>query len=432
MKPEIRVRLTLMDILDAVLEQGRSLTVVLPEYLNQFTDKRDQALIQFCAYGIFRGFFRLDFFIKKLASRPIKDKKIYYLLLIGFFQISVSRIPDFAVVNTLVETVKKIKLFSAASFVNALLREYLRQKDNLQEEVEKSPSAYYAHPTWLINSLKTAWPDNWKNICIANNQLPPMWLRINPLQVNPKTYLELLEKNDIAIAAHHGAACCLQTPVDVSMLPQFNQGWVSVQDGAAQFAAELLDLKPDQTILDACAAPGGKTVHILEKEPKLAKLIAIDKDAARTMRIQENLQRLRLTAEVRVADATFPESWWDKQLFDRILLDAPCSATGVIRRHPDIKLLRQAKDITVLAKQQLTLLNVLWPLLKPQGKLLYATCSILPQENTQIIEAFCRTHTNAHCLPLNLPAGRQTTHGWQILPGENNQDGFFYALLQKE
>jgi 16S rRNA (cytosine967-C5)-methyltransferase len=430
MKPEIRVRLALIDILAEVLEHKRSLTLVLPNYLKEFTDTRDQALIQFCAYGICREFFQLDFFIKKLSSKPIKDKKIYYLLLIGLYQLSASRIPNFAVVNTLVDTAKKIKLLSTTGFINAILREFARQQIDLNMELEKNPITQYSHPTWLMDLLKSAWPDQWRNICISNNEQPPMWLRINQQKVDPKVYIDLLEQNNIAVKTHDGVTCCLQEPIDVMNLPNFNEGWVSVQDASAQYAAELLDLQPGQVVLDACAAPGGKTGHILEKQPLLAKLIALDKDATRAIKIKENLQRLKLSAEVIVGDAEKPATWWNNELFDRILIDAPCSATGVIRRHPDIKLLRQAEDIPALAQQQLALLNALWPLLKPNGKLVYATCSVLPQENEQVIAAFCQQH-KAKCLPIHLPFGVNTAHGHQLFPGDHHMDGFFYTTLFK-
>lgn len=430
MKPEIRVRLALIDILQEVLEQQHSLTLVLPNYLKEFSDQRDQALVQFCAYGICRDYLRLDAVIKKLTTRPIKDQQIYYLLLMGIYQIMSSRIPDFAVVNTTVEAAKALKLTFAAGFINGVLREFLRKKNDLTKELDDNPITKWSHPLWLIDYLKSSWPTQWEEICTANNQMPPMWLRINQQQIDSTVYLELLQKNNLPVTYHSGVTCCLQDPIEVESLPGFSQGHISVQDAAAQFAAELLDLQANQLILDACAAPGGKTCHILEKMPNVAKVIALDKDAERVTRIQDNLSRLKLKAEIVIADAAKPAAWWDKQLFDRILLDAPCSATGVIRRHPDIKILRHAKDIPLFVEQQLQLINALWPLLKPNGKLLYATCSILPQENEMVIASFCK-HNDVQALPIKLPHGMPTAHGWQLIPGTNNMDGFFYALLQK-
>lgn len=267
-------------------------------------------------------------------------------------------------------------------------------------------------------------------------------MRINPQYISPAEYVELLKENNIAVAAVEDNACCLEEPMDVKDLPGFLDGWVSVQDRSAQYAADLLDIKPGQRILDACAAPGGKAMHILEKENNIAELIAIDNDEVRIKRITENSERLAIDASKLTlvhGDASAPEEWWDKHEFDRILLDAPCSATGVIRRHPDIKLLRQRNDIKALAKQQLDLLNALWPLLKKEGLLLYVTCSVLPQENEVVVAAFCNTHSDVENVKINAEWGIATPHGRQLLPGEPNGavnksvggDGFFYCILRK-
>ncbi|MFI4954401.1 MAG: 16S rRNA (cytosine(967)-C(5))-methyltransferase RsmB [Gammaproteobacteria bacterium] len=421
MKPELHTKVILTRILSDVLEKKRTLTNVLPDYLKKIKDPRDKSLVQFCAYEIFRDFFRLEGIIKKLVTQPLKNKQAYYLLLIGISQLTTTRMPAYAVVSSTVDAAKKLKLFSVCNLINAVLRAFQRQQVEILAELETNPVTHYAHPEWMILNLQTAWPTQWESICTENNQHAPMWLRINPQKITPAAYLELLSEKNMPIAAIDGSACCLETPVDVELLPGFNEGWVSVQDRAAQMAAELLDLQPQQRVLDACAAPGGKTGHILEKQPDVAELVAIDDDPLRVIKIRENLTRLQLTATVLVGDAAEPKLWWDGKLFDRILLDAPCSATGVVRRHPDIKVLRQPQDIAELAHLQLALLKALWPLLKPQGKLLYATCSILPQENQRVVTQFCQEQADA-----------SQVSGRQIFPGEEKMDGFFYALLEKK
>jgi 16S rRNA (cytosine967-C5)-methyltransferase len=432
MKPEIQTKMILTKILAEIFEHKNNLTHILPLALSKITDHRDKALVQFCAYEICRDYLRLDAMIKKLVAKPLKDKNAYYLLLIGLSQLNSSRMPAYAVVSSTVEAAKKLKLFSLANLINAVLREFQRQQATLVAQLDQNPITQYSHPEWLIKLLQTAWPEQWHTICAENNKKPPLWLRINAIKTSPEAYLEMLHQNNIEVSAVYENACCLTTAVDVEQLPGFEQGLVSVQDRAAQMAAELLDLQAGQRVLDACAAPGGKTGHILEKQAQLQELLSIDNDPQRIHKIQENLTRLQLTANVALANALCPKEWWDGVLFDRILLDAPCSATGVIRRHPDIKVLRQAHDIQELAQQQLALLKALWPLLKPEGKFLYATCSVLPQENQNIVKQFCQENPDAEVIPFDRGWGTAVGVGRQILPGEQNMDGFFYALLIKK
>lgn len=434
MKPDIQTRIALIDILSAVLEQHRSLTSVLNEILPTFSDPRDRSLIQFCAYGICRDYFRLEAIIKKLVKKPLKDPKAHYLLLIGLFQLNSSRIPEFAIINSAVDTAKNLKLLSYSGLINGVLRQFQRAKEELLSEVDKIEVAHWDHPAWLLKLLKKAWPEQWQAICAANNQSPPLWLRINVRKISPDAYVELLNRKNMEVSAIEGVACCLMDPVDVNELPGFSEGWVSVQDKSAQYSAELLDLKEGQRVLDACAAPGGKALHILEKENNIAELIALDHDEKRLERIKENAERVQADLSKLIlihGNAECLSESWDGKAFDRILLDAPCSATGVIRRHPDIKLLRQPEDITALAQQQLAILKALWPTLKPQGKLIYATCSILPDENEKLIASFCAQQSDAEILPIEAQWGIPTTHGRQIFPGDNNGDGFFYAVLRK-
>jgi len=291
----------------------------------------------------------------------------------------------------------------------------------------------YAHPDWMIKLFKSNWGEDAKAILLANNELPPMVLRVNDKFCSVLEYLELLNACDISATALSSSkqGVLLNEPVVVSKLPKFAEGWVSVQDSAAQLAAELLNVQEGDRVLDVCAAPGGKTAHILETQPNLSSLLAIDIDSKRLQRVEENLTRLNLKADVLVADGTDTASWWDGEQFDRILLDAPCSALGVIRRHPDIKLLRREEDIAQLQQLQKEILQANWALLKPGGTLLYATCSILKQENELQIESFLSNNDDATEVVIDADWGVKRPFGRQILTGDQLMDGFYYACLQK-
>ena len=317
--------------------------------------------------------------------------------------------------------------------VNAVLRSYQRQSDDLQKAISLNEEAHFAHPQWIIDAIKIAWPDDWETILNANNSHPPLSLRINCQKENREHYLQRLNTFDIHAEpiAHTKNGVVLKTAVDVTTLPGFAEGLFSVQDGAAQFAAEVLLLSPGLRVLDACAAPGGKTTHILETEPLLEEVVALDISPLRTQLISENLARLQLKATVIVADANQPKQWWDGQLFDRILLDAPCSATGVIRRHPDIKYLRKLSDITKLQEQQLQLLHSLWLLLKPGGILVYATCSVFPAENSELMQKFLNDRNDAEPLVVEIAGKDHQAIGHQLLPGLEDMDGFYYASIRK-
>ncbi len=367
------------------------------------------AFVQELVYGTCRYYFYLKELLKKLLQKPLKkdDLDIELLLLVGLYQLIYLDVAQYAAINETVEVARELKKAWAVKLVNGVLREFLRQKEILLSV----PDPYFAHPQWLYEKVLAAWPEHYTQILQANNARPPMTLRINL------------------------ASIVLEKPKPVEEIEGFKEGKVFVQDAAAQLAANLLELKPDQLVLDACAAPGGKTTHILELEPQLKQLIAIDCEEKRLVFIKENLNRLKLNhlpVDVLLADAGKPDAWWDKKLFDRILLDAPCSATGVIRRHPDIKLLRKPNDIAKLVQQQKHLLNTLWSLLKPDGLLLYATCSIFPEENVEIISEFLTTHTDAKELKIEASWGVAQKFGRQILPGMDNMDGFYYARLVKK
>ncbi|WP_127347300.1 16S rRNA (cytosine(967)-C(5))-methyltransferase RsmB [Pseudidiomarina mangrovi] len=412
-----------------VLEQQKSLSQALPP-LTASLEGRDRALTQTICYGVLRVLPQLNFIIRQLLSKPLKKDLLvlHSLLLVGIYQLLYLRTSDHAAVAATVEATVLLKQSRQKSLINAILRNVQRQRDQFEAQLCDHPELQHNHPRWLADLIQQHYPERAEQIFVANNQQPPMWLRINEQRTHRSDYLALLEAADIAVQQESPlpSAIQLMQPVDVQRLPHFADGWVSVQDIAAQHAAWLLGAEAGERILDCCAAPGGKTAHILEHQP-LAQVVAIDADASRLQRVHDNLQRLQLQAEVYCADASDPASWWDGQLFDRILLDAPCSATGVIRRHPDIKWLRRATDISALVTLQQQILTALWSTLKPGGTLLYATCSIIPAENAEQIQAFLATHDDAQLISLGMQGGAD----WQWLPGDLAGDGFYYAKLEK-
>jgi 16S rRNA (cytosine967-C5)-methyltransferase len=395
-------------ILSQVCFQGRSLSQALSQTLDNLQDKTQNPLIQEICYGVLRDYPRLSAISEGLLKKPFKakDGDIQSLLLVGLYQLIAMRVPDHAAVSETVAATKDLKKPWARALANAVLRNFLREKDNRIKQAEQTEEGCWAHPQWLIDEIRTAWPDQWEAILTVNNERPPA-------------------QASMIVAS----AVQLSQPVDVASLPGFAEGRVSVQDAAAQLAAGLLQLESGQRVLDVCAAPGGKTGHILEAAD--VDLTAVDIDAKRLEKIDQNLQRLGQTARLIVGDAKEPDIWWDGKAFDRILLDAPCSATGVIRRHPDIKILRRATDITALVELQAQILNAVWLLLKPGGMLLYATCSVLPRENSEQLAAFTDKCLDATPISIDTDWGRTSGAGRQILPGENGMDGFYYACLKK-
>lgn len=371
-----------------------------------------------------------------MLSRPLKDtdNEVLPLLLIGLYQLGFMRIPDHAAVNETVALAGKIGKPWARGLINGVLRNFVREKDVRLAQADADLVGRTAHPPWLANAIRRDWPTQAGAIFDANNSRPPMTLRVNSLRGSREGYLARLMAIGITATPTPFTATglTLDLPIDVSLLPGFSEGDVSVQDGAAQLAAALLAPQPGERILDACAAPGGKTTHALELQPNLATLVALDIDEDRLSQVRENLKRQQLSAELRMGDVSEPAGWWDGALFDKILLDVPCSATGVIRRHPDIKVLRRANDIAPLAQYQWRLLRAAWAMLKPGGTLVYSTCSILPAENSAQVLEFLRSHSDAAERPIDAAWGHQCNAGRQILPGEDNMDGFFYAVLQKQ
>lgn len=384
-------------------------------------------------FGVCRHYFRLQALADCLVDKRPKALEVWVALLIGLYQLYFMQKPDYAVVKETVALLDQVKKSWAKGLVNAVLRTFCREQDSILVRLQNNDDFIYGHPTWFIHRIQADWPDDWQSILKANDNHPPMSLRVNQRHIERASYLARLEKSGIKAypLAHSTVGITLEKPCDVNELPGFAAGDVSVQDEAAQLAVPLLSLQPGLRLLDACCAPGGKTCHILESEPQL-ECVALDVDEKRLQRVSENLSRLKLQATLVKGDGLHPETWWDGRLFDRILLDAPCSATGVIRRHPDIKLLRTEAEITMVANLQLALLKTLWPLLAQNGLLVYATCSVMSQENNQQIEQFVANHNNCHFVEEEKPWGRKTSHGWQILPGEGNRDGFFYSVLRKE
>lgn len=422
-------------MVDAVLREGRSLTAALePLGTSEHAGRGDAALIQEMVYGSLRWALQLEAQLRAFLKKPLKKKDgdIHALLLVGLYQLTYMHVATHAAVTETVAAAAALDKPWAKDLINAVLRSFLRMPVEARALLTQAPELLYSHPTWLLAQLRAAWPDQWQAICAANNARPPMSLRVNLQKIARTEYLAALQQRGMQAQPVVDTECglTLTQPVAVTALPGFHAGQVSVQDGAAQLAAVLLDAQPGHHVLDACAAPGGKACHILERTPDV-KLVALDHDASRLERVHQNLLRLGLNAQVVCGDAATPDLWWQEQQFDRILLDAPCSATGVIRRHPDIKHHRTEQDLAELVRTQARILDGLWPLLVPGGKLLYVTCSILPQENEHQIRALRARHRDMAVVPLDLPWARATDSGCQVLPGEQGMDGFYYACLRK-
>jgi 16S rRNA (cytosine967-C5)-methyltransferase len=423
-----------------VAMRGRSLDAAL--VLDREVTRQERGLIRALAYDSIRWYLRLDALLEHLLARPGQklDPQVHALAIVGLCQLLYTDIPAHAAVAETVNAARLLGRGRAAGFVNALLRRCQREHEQLGARVDRDVAARTAHPRWLVDALAADWGEDSAAILAANNQRPPFWVRVNRLRANGSDYRARLAARDIEVKQSMFAdeALWLTEPLDVGELPGFAAGEVSVQDGAAQLAARLVDARAGERVLDACAAPGGKTGHLLELQPELAELVAVDLSSERMARIADNLQRLGLSATLVGGDAAEPQGWWDGRPFERILLDVPCSATGVIRRHPDIKLLRRAEDIAALAAKQSQLLRALWPLLAPGGRLVYASCSALHAETTAVVEAFMAAGTQARDvsaaalaasgaleLTAGVPAGRR------IAAGTAGMDGFYYACLEK-
>lgn len=428
-------RIAAAAVVAEVRERGRSLSEALAEQLPALPEGRDRALVQELSYGTLRLLPRLKALTERLVHKPVKaaDRDLEALVLIGLYQLIATRIPPHAAVAATVAAAKSPGRPWAAGFVNALLRRYEREGAQLEAQIQEIPQVRWLFPEWLLARLQAAWPGRWSAICEASNSRPPMTLRINRLRTDRQAYAQRLAAAGVACrpVPFADAALRLDSAVPVERLPGFDEGLVSVQDAGAQLAAELLDARPGDRVLDACAAPGGKTAHILERAGADLDLTALDLDPERLKRLVQGLDRLGLRARTAVGDASRPDGNWAQGRYHRILLDVPCSATGVIRRHPDIKWLRRDADIAELARLQRRILDAIWPLLVPGGVLVYATCSVLPEENEQQVASFLERTPDAAMVPIAAAWGLPRGGGRQILPEVEGMDGFFYARLTK-
>lgn len=417
-------------VISQVVEQGRSLNQCLPPLLSDLSPSERGRLQDWC-FGTCRWWFRLNHELDSRLTRPLRraDQAVRYLMLIGLYQLRYSKTPPHAVLNESVGACRALGHSPLTGLVNGVLRKAQREG----EPATSDPAVTHSHPQWIVGKLQGNWPEQAEAILAANNQHPPFTLRVNQRQGDRDLYLSRLAEHGIDAdpCDYAPSGLRLRKPVPVDQLPGFAEGDVSVQDEAAQLCVGLLELAPGHRVLDACAAPGGKTAAIAEAEPDLELLTAVDADQERLERVRDNLERLGLDADVICGDAAVPQDWAPAEGYDRILLDAPCSATGVIRRHPDIKLLRRETDIAPLADIQLGLMKALWPLLKPGGRLVYATCSVFSQENSRIVSRFLNATPDAQLVPLAVDWGHDTGYGRQLLPQAEGADGFFYACLNK-
>lgn len=406
---------------------GRNLNQVLQGLLSRSPSLSPQqrAAAQDLSYGTLRFYGQLRAILDLLLQKPVQDETVRSLLLVALYQLQYSRSAEYAVVDHAVRAAETLKKPWAKGLVNAVLRNFLRQRETLLEQAQASEEGRYSHPQWWIEKLRQQHPDTWEVLLEINNQHPPMTLRVNGLMISTEAYLDMLRQQGIEGQQIGENAILLDQPVSVDLLPGFGDGMASVQDAGAQLAARLLDVADGMRVLDACAAPGGKTAHLLE----LAKieLTALDVDSERLKKIEQNLRRLKLKAHCLTGNAASPEAWWDGKPFQRILADVPCSASGVVRRHPDIKWLRRSVDIAGFAAQQAEILDALWRTLDSGGKLLYATCSVFAEENQQQITRFLVRHGDAQYSPSCLLPEKEG----QLLPNQQH-DGFFYALLVKD
>ena len=432
-------RFVALSILQQVLIRGRSLSTCR-SYTDSL-DSRERSFVMELVNGVLRWRWKLERILSCLLKKPLKqkDQDVQVLLMIALYELTELSSAEYAVVNEAVQLSRDTGKSWASGLTNGVLRSFIRDKENILSKAGKEELADYSHPVWLIELLKKDWPDQWQSILRSNNVRPPLWLRINQIQNDAVTYRKLLD--DVAESTTHPyarQALKLESGVDVRLLPGFEQGMLSVQDAGAQLAAEVLDVRPGIRVLDLCAAPGGKTCHLLEMETQIKKLVAVEIEEDRMQRVRENIDRLQLNKskteiELIVGDSCNATQWWDGERFDRILVDAPCSATGVIRRHPDIKSLRREQDLESLVETQQRILQQAVQMLMPDGLLLYVTCSVLKRENEGQIETLLSNRDDVIEEIIDAQWGTKRTHGRQLLvdDGDNDTDGFYYACLRK-
>jgi 16S rRNA (cytosine967-C5)-methyltransferase len=437
MSKSAAVRARAARVVSQIVTRGRTLDAALAA--EETGTAQERGLLRALCYDSVRWYLRLEIILERLLTRGGSTLKpeVHALAIVGLCQLLHTDIPAHAAVDETVNATRVLGEPKAAGLINALLRRCQREGGKLGEEVDRDLARRTAHPQWLVDAFVADWQRAADDVLNANNQHPPFWLRVNRLRTSGVDYSTALEARGLRIAARAFAdeALMLEEAVNPRELPGFEAGLISIQDAAAQLAARLLGSRPGERVLDACAAPGGKACHVLELQPQVSELVALDVSTSRLRRVEENLSRLQLRATLTEGDASKPDAWWDGKAFDRILLDVPCSATGVIRRHPDIKLLRRPEDISAFARRQADLLAALWPLLAPGGRVVYATCSTLTAENAAVVDAFLERHPDAsdatasevRALGLSPTAGC----GYRIAPGSGGMDGFYYACLDK-
>ena len=413
--------------------RGASLREVMERNAPRLADPRDRALLMALLSEGARWWLRFDPAIDGLLEKSLrpKDPAVHALLVLGLVQLEILELQDYAAVAATVEAVRALKRPQLAGLVNAVLRRWQRERTARLAAFDANPATRHAHPAWLAAALERDWPQQAAAVMAADNGEPPLMLRVNRRRCQRDTLIGQLQAAGHAASAHPWLANALVLPhsTDVTRLPGFDAGHFAVQDGAAQVAADLAELRDGLRVLDACAAPGGKACHLLERAE--IDLTALEFEPARAERIRQNLMRLRLDAKIVVGDAGVPARWWKGQLFDRILVDAPCSATGVLRRRPDVRLHRRESDIAAMGAQQRRILAALWPLLAPGGRLVYITCSVLRAENEAVVGTWLAQQADAQAVPLSLPIGQAAAVGWQILPGDGDLDGMYYAVVHK-
>ncbi|MDX2418275.1 MAG: 16S rRNA (cytosine(967)-C(5))-methyltransferase RsmB [Xanthomonadales bacterium] len=424
-------RLAAVQALSEVLDEHKNLGD--SEALSRLRDSRDNAMARNLAYGVLRWLTALEWLASQLLAKPLKKREVEVqrLLMLGLQQLWHDRTASHAAVNETAECARLLGKPWAVGLINAVLRRFQREQESLLIKMEQTEKRF-AHPNWLLKEIQSDWPEHWQEIIDSNNRQAPLWLRINRQQADETVLRGDLKDAGFEVSDHDYArdAISISPAAAVARIPGFDNGWLSVQDPAAQLARDLLDPRSGDRILDACAAPGGKTAHLLESCQGI-ELTVLDRQAQRIEQIDQNLRRLGLDAKSIAADATAIESWWKGEKFHKILLDAPCSATGVIRRHPEIKWLRSSQQVDTVVQTQAGLLTALWPLLEPGGILVYATCSVLKRENSQQIQRFLEQHADAAVEIPSVEWGMASLFGRQILPGEARMDGFFYAVLRK-
>ena len=412
---------------------GKSLREAMEQRAPKLRDPRDRALLMALLSDGARWWLRFDAALDRLLDKPLrrKEPEVHALLVLGLVQLEILQLHDYAAVAATVEATRALQRPRLSGLVNAVLRRWQRERETLLAELDGKPSTRHAMPHWLVDAIHTDWPQHADAILADSNREPPLMLRVNRRRATREGMIDALRAADYRADPHEWLPDGIVLPHsgEVTRMPGFAEGWFAVQDGAAQVAADLAEVRDGQRVLDACAAPGGKACHLLERAD--LALSALEFDPERATRIRQNLDRLGLAADVRVGDAGEPSGWWDGNPFDRILIDAPCSATGVLRRRPDVRLHRRASDIEALVTQQQRILATLWPLLAPGGRLVYVTCSLLRAENEAVIARFLADRDDARAMPLNLAVGQATANGWQILPGDGNLDGMYYAVLER-